>query len=97
MKNFKTGGRIKGTPNKKTVVLEELIQNKFPDFNPILSMVELAESELTPVDLQFQCLKEVSQYLFPKRKSIEVSEEVLIEKPEITITFVGVDGKEIKH
>ncbi len=85
----KTGGRQKGTPNKKTVVLEELIQNKFPDFNPILSMIEIAVSDFTPTDLQFQCLKEISGYIYPKRKPIELNDrDEEIKNNKIEVVFV---------
>ena len=70
MDQIKTGGRVKGTPNKKTIELQELIKEKYPNFNPILSMIELAENHFTATELQFQCLKEVAQYLLPKRKSL---------------------------
>lgn len=96
MKYIKTGGRLKGAPNKKTNDLKSLILNKYPDFNPILSMVELYHNELTLPAIKFQCLKEISQYLFPKRKTIDIVEDIQTEKPKITIRFVGVDGKEIK-
>jgi hypothetical protein len=35
---FKSGGRIKGTPNKKSSELCELIAEKLPDYDPVLSM-----------------------------------------------------------
>ena len=39
----KTGGRAKGTPNKKTTELMELLG----DYNPIVRLIEIAKNENT--------------------------------------------------
>lgn len=70
MQGQKTGGREAGTPNKKTLELEALIQEKFPNFNPLIAIIEIAQSELIPTELSLQCYKEVASYLYPKRKAL---------------------------
>ena len=77
----KTGGRQKGTPNKRTVEAIE-IMNKL-DFNPLEKMVfmyqkAMDEFEVDRSDFRFRYLdiasnqlKEFAQYVYPKRKSIE--------------------------
>ena len=66
----KAGGRQKGTPNKKS---QDLIQRcedfGFDPFEALLSMARDSEDEL----LRFNAVKELCQYLFPKRKALEVS------------------------
>lgn len=66
------GGRPKGAPNRKTQLLEELINEKYPEYNPVLDMIDLAQKSDDP-EMRFKCSKEVAGYLFPKRKAVEVS------------------------
>jgi hypothetical protein len=69
----KTGGRQKGTPNKAKQALLEAIQQRFPDYHPVLAMADIANDMDLPVDLRFSAHKEIAQYVEPKRKAIEAS------------------------
>lgn len=62
----KTGGRVRGTPNKKT---DELMALLADGPNPITVLKDL----LTHEDANFRltAARELAQYLYPKRKSIE--------------------------
>ena len=69
----KTGGRAKGTPNKKTLeVIERLKELKC---DPIEGMAKIAKDAYEEGDKQLagQMYKELAQYVAPKRKAIEVS------------------------
>jgi len=95
-------GRTKGSKNKKTQAIEDLLAEKLPGFNPILRMAEIAEGvapcpycynslrrkkkknpdcptcrgtfiEHHSDEIKAAMLKEVSQYIAPKRKAIEMS------------------------
>ena len=44
-KGFKTGGRTKGTPNRDKQALRERLSSLYPDYDPILAMVEMANDE----------------------------------------------------
>ncbi len=68
---FKAGGRKKGTPNKKTQNLAELIEENYAGFDPILELIKLSKSDKAPIDLKVSILKDVTQYIYPRRKSIE--------------------------
>jgi hypothetical protein len=68
---FKAGGRRKGTPNKKTQNLMELISEHHKNFDPVLELIDIFKNEKTPVDLKVNILKDITQYIYPKRKSIE--------------------------
>ena len=70
----KTGGRQKGTPNRKTKELIELLG----DYNPAESLLEILNSERIPVDLRVKIHMDLMSYIYPKRKSIESKEEVLL-------------------
>ena len=69
----KTGGRQRGVLNKKRQTLLEAIQERFPDYHPVLAMAQIANDETLPDDLRFNAHKEVSQYILPKLRSVEVS------------------------
>lgn len=62
-------GRKKGTPNKKTQSLMELCDSGgFTPFEDMLKLTHHPDPELS-----FHALKEVCQYLYPKRKALEHS------------------------
>ena len=42
--------------------------------DPIGIMVKIATNPKTPAKLRFLCAKELAQYLYPKRKAVEIRE-----------------------
>lgn len=69
----KTGGRVKGTPNKKTQdVIDKL---KAMGCDPIEGMANIAAQAYSEGDLPLagNMYKELAQYVAPKRKAIEHS------------------------
>jgi hypothetical protein len=82
-KRKKSGGRKKGTPNKKTLALQEMLDEK--GINPIDGLIETLE-ELNAIECyepedkisraksKANIYLELMQYLFPKRKAIEFAE-----------------------
>ena len=87
----KTGGRAKGTPNKKTAELMELLG----DYNPVKRLIEIAQDENTSLDMQVKINLDLLPYIYPKRKAIDMTAG---ETPEVKIYInheqVGVDCKE---
>lgn len=69
----KNSGRKKGTPNKRTQNLIELIEKKFPNFDPIISLIEISQDNETPLELKVNCLKEIAKYIHPQRKAVEIA------------------------
>ncbi len=64
----KTGGRQKGTPNKRTLCLEAALRNAGIDV-----VVELANTLAgTSPDVRARVLVDLLSYLYPKRKASEV-------------------------
>jgi len=55
-RGFKAGGRKKGTPNKKTQTLQELIEEYYPSFDPILELIEISQQEDLQNDLKILSL-----------------------------------------
>ena len=75
-KKKKTGGRVKGTKNKRTQsVIDKLAKL---DYDPIESLVRLAQEAETSKDkmMEFNACKELAQYVAPKRKAVEMTAEV---------------------
>ena len=67
------GGRTAGTPNKDTSRLMELLSKKYPKWDPVIAMAEVANGNKADEGLRFAAAKEVAQYVYPKRKAIEHS------------------------
>ena len=67
----KTGGRQKGTPNKDTQALQERIAQRYPGWDPVEAMAEIAQDDTNDVMIRLAALKEIAQYIHPKRKAIE--------------------------
>ncbi len=85
----KSGGRKKGTPNKKTVDLESALKNAGIDV-----VAELGKT--LPVlsdDVKIKVLIELMSFLYPKRKAVEFSEHNQGQTKSISIEFVGSDGR----
>ena len=73
-KGKKTGGRKKGTPNKKTIATQELLEKL--GCNPIEELWKLAQGAGDDKELAFKCYKELASYVAPKLKAVELSGEV---------------------
>ena len=65
----KTGGRKKGTPNKKTAELQEILG----DFNPAEKLMELYNKPTTKDDLKAMICKELMKYIYPQRKAVDTN------------------------
>lgn len=74
----KTGGRKAGVPNKPTEGLHEICARL--GLNPFEQMVQIAATTDDAI-LRFNVLKELCQYLYPKRKAIEVSGSIDVTRP----------------
>ncbi len=64
-------GRKPGTVNKKTAEVRELLLSLKCD--PITGMARIAMNSKNPPELRGRMYSELAQYLWPKRKAIEVS------------------------
>lgn len=93
MKGKKTGGRLPGTPNKQSLHIMQLIAEKYPNYHPVLALVDIANSS-QDIAIQLQANKEVAKYVCPQLKSIEIKEE---KDEDIKILVVRVDDEETKR
>lgn len=64
-------GRPAGSSNKNKARLLRLIQEDYPEYDPLLELVKLAHDEKSTQGEKISCHKEVAQYVNPKLKAIE--------------------------
>jgi hypothetical protein len=67
----KTGGRKAGTPNRTTREISELLESL--GHNPIEAMVQTATDSNASLELRGRMNAELAQYVYPKRKAVEVA------------------------
>ena len=79
----KVGGRQKGTPNKKTKELLEVLGS----FNPAEKLMQLY-AETTNEELKTSIAKELMKYVYPQRKAVEMTGDVQL--PEINIKGIKI-------
>lgn len=82
-KGIKTGGREKGTPNRDTKEIAELLKEKYPDYHPIIALAEIANNKKNDLSLRLQANKEVAKYICPQLKSIDVKQNVSALQPPV--------------
>lgn len=85
---LKTGGRKRGTPNKRTQEVVARLEKLKCD--PIEGMAKIAMDVNNPPELRGRMYAELAQYVAPKRKAIEHSGEVstnyVARMPEVSHT-----------
>ena len=84
----KTGGREKGTPNKKKQELIDRIEEKYPNYDPLLSLVAIGNDPETPLELKVTCHKEVAKYIHPQRKAVDISGDMNINDEPIEVKVI---------
>lgn len=77
-------GRQKGKPNKDKRELIDMIQEKYPDYHPLLALAEIANTSKDK-NLKLQASKEVCKYIVPQLKSIDhivdLKADIIIDYP----------------
>jgi hypothetical protein len=67
----KTGGRKLGTPNKNCQALSVKLDSLGCD--PIEGLAKIALDPATKPELKVRCFAELAQYVYPKRKAVDLS------------------------
>ena len=52
------------------------IRKKYPNYHPIIAMVDIAHDEKAPLELQYNCHKTVAKYIEPELKNVEVKQDL---------------------
>ena len=66
----KTGGRSKGTPNRRTREITELLDAL--DCEPVAGMAAIAMDERNPVELRGRMYAELANYVHAKKRATEI-------------------------
>ncbi len=69
----KVGGKQKGSTNKERKELQQLMSERFPDWHPVIAMAEIANDKEVDVQTRLVAMKEVSKYVAPQLKAVEVT------------------------
>ena len=75
----KTGGRVAGTPNRRTTELVERLEALGCD--PVEGMARIAMDPASPPELRGRMYAELAGYVYPKRRAVEVNAD---EGPRVT-------------
>lgn len=86
------GGRQKGTPNKVTRDLFAKLEEK--SFDPWAEMIEIARDMNHPD--RTTAIKEMLQYIYPKRKAVEVSGSMDLRVQQELDALMGLSEEELK-
>jgi hypothetical protein len=68
----KYGGRQAGSPSKSAVLT--LLRERYPDFHPILAMLDMFHDPTTPAELKARLLNDIAAYTIPRLKPMEFTE-----------------------
>jgi hypothetical protein len=86
-KGHKTGGRVAGTPNRKTQEIQELLESL--GHNPIEAMVQIANNPKASLELRGRMNAELATYVYPKRKAVELAADpVTPQQSKLIVEFV---------
>lgn len=78
---------------KGSMLLTE-IRKRYPNYHPILAIVDIAHHASADLDLQFNCHKTVAKYIEPELKSIEVKGD-LRETKTVRVSLFGDEPVEV--
>ena len=83
-----------GSPNKNKQALLKMLELRYPDYHPVIELVEIAMDKENDINTRLNANKEVAQYIVPKLKAIEVtgSDGGPIETTN-TVNFIPVGSK----
>jgi hypothetical protein len=90
----KTGGRKKGTPNKRTVYGVEMLRARYPDWDPLDQLAYTAQHDEDP-DRRLAAAKDACSYFYPRRKAVEHSGEVdMVDSAAVAAILVALRGSQ---
>jgi hypothetical protein len=89
----KTGGRQAGTPNKRTLSIEQKLEAL--GCCPFEGMARLALDESQPATLRAAMFKELAEYVGPKRKPAHYCVPTLLSPPRAVVERAACSGDPI--
>ncbi len=61
-------GRPKGSRNKRSDILIDKMEKKFPDWCPVEQLAEIARDTNHPIEIRAKCAERVAAYMYSKPK-----------------------------
>lgn len=83
---FKTGGRVAGTPNRKTADAVALLEGL--GCSPLESMAKIASDESVDIAIRVSIWKDLASYLYPKRKAVELNANLNVMSHEAALAYL---------
>jgi len=80
-----------GIPNKNKQALIALLEARYPGYQPVVSMAEIANDMDNDLQMRFNAHKEVAQYIVPKLKAVEHTGNIDSTITKRKVEFVGDD------
>ena len=66
-------GRPKGSRNKITQGVQDLLAEKFPGYDPVIAMASIAHDPESDPQMVFNAHKEVAKYTRPQLKAVDLT------------------------
>lgn len=84
----KSGGRKAGTPNRPLLPIEQIMKDH--NCNPLNALIECMQMP----EHKFNAAKELMQYIYPKKKSLEVDASINMELARSAEEYSKLDKNE---
>lgn len=72
---FKTGGRVRGVPNKERKTIAEMLKDRYPDYHPVLALAEIGNDMQNDIAVRIQAHKEVAKYTCSPKKAVNDTDD----------------------
>lgn len=84
----KTGGRVRGTPNRRTVEVAERLEELGLDV--LAGLAAIAQDERVDPPVRARVLIELAGFLYPKRRAVDVTLDPILcqAPPNLVVTFL---------
>ena len=76
--------------------IAQLLLERFPDYDPVVALAEIAQDKETPLDLRVRCHESVAKYVHPQLRAVDVRSTRDPEEVEgLDIEVIGKDGETV--
>jgi hypothetical protein len=83
---------------KPKKMIQDILEAKYPGFDPILEMVAIYKDADTPLDLKIGLLKDIAPYVHAKQKTIDplAGAKIEFKRVEYSLTDLAEANKRLK-
>lgn len=80
--------------SSKGSLLLAAIRKNYPNYHPILAIVDIAHHKDADLELQFNCHKTVAKYIEPELKSVEIKGD-FTERKTVTVSLFAEEPEDV--